>query len=79
MNGQVALVDQALTELHNLVNDSDDYDADAAGRLQFLSQPFSPSYIVNICLNNYCKPARHRTHSNKTKSKVQSKVSTYQT
>jgi hypothetical protein len=35
------------------------------------------SYIVNICLNNYCKRAADRAHSNKTKSKVQSKVSTY--
>jgi hypothetical protein len=35
------------------------------------------SDIVNICLNNYCKRAANRTHSNKTKSKVQSKVSTY--
>jgi hypothetical protein len=35
------------------------------------------SYIVNICLNNYCKRAADRTHSNKTKSKVQSKIATY--
>jgi hypothetical protein len=34
----VALVEQALTELHNLVNDSDEYDADVADRLQFLSE-----------------------------------------
>jgi hypothetical protein len=36
------------------------------------------SYIVNICLNNYCKRAADRSHSSKTKAKVQSKVSTYQ-
>jgi hypothetical protein len=41
VNDQVALVEQALTELHNLVNDSGDYDADAADRLQFLSEQFS--------------------------------------
>lgn len=35
------------------------------------------SYITNICLNNYCKRAADRSHSSKTKSKVQSKVSTY--
>jgi hypothetical protein len=35
VNDQVALVEQALTELHNLVNDSDGYDADVADRLQF--------------------------------------------
>jgi hypothetical protein len=35
------------------------------------------SYIVNICLNNYCKRAADRTHLSKTKSKVQSKVSTF--
>jgi hypothetical protein len=41
VNDQVALVEQALTELHNLVNDSDDYDADVADRLQFLSEQIS--------------------------------------
>jgi hypothetical protein len=35
------------------------------------------SYIVNICLNNYCKRAADRSHSSKTKAKVLSKVSTY--
>jgi hypothetical protein len=37
----VALVEHALTELHNLVNDSDDYDADVADRLQFLWEQIS--------------------------------------
>jgi hypothetical protein len=41
VNDQVALVEQALTELHNLVNDSDEYDADVADRLQFLSEQIS--------------------------------------
>jgi hypothetical protein len=35
------------------------------------------SYIVNICLNNYCKCDADISHSNKTESKEQSKVSTY--
>jgi hypothetical protein len=38
VNDQVALVEQALTELHNLVNDSDKCDADVADGLQFLSE-----------------------------------------
>jgi hypothetical protein len=41
VNDQVALVEQALTELHNLMNDSDEYDADVADRLQFLSEQIS--------------------------------------
>jgi hypothetical protein len=41
VNDQVALVEQALTELHNLVNYSDEYDADVADRLQFLSEQIS--------------------------------------
>jgi hypothetical protein len=35
------------------------------------------SYIVKICLNNYCKSAADRTHPSKTESKMQSKVSTF--
>jgi hypothetical protein len=38
VNDRVALFEQALTDLHNLVNDSDEYDADVAGRLQLLSE-----------------------------------------
>jgi hypothetical protein len=37
----VALVKQALTELLNLVNSSDGYDAGVADRLQFLSKQIS--------------------------------------
>jgi hypothetical protein len=41
VNGRVALVEQALTELHNLVNGSDYYDTHDADRLQFILEQIS--------------------------------------
>jgi hypothetical protein len=62
----VALVEQALTELHNLVNDSDEYDADVADRLQFLSEQISLLFMkqkrysyVFICRHGWRCAARY--------------------
>jgi hypothetical protein len=49
VNDQVALVEQALTELHNLVKDNDDHDADVAVRLQYLSGQISLPFMKQNC------------------------------
>jgi hypothetical protein len=44
------LSERALTELHNLVNDSDDFDTDVADRLQFSSEQISLEQKRHSCV-----------------------------